>query len=84
MPRNPAKRRYPLNVDVLQKAARAHGDERPIDISRRTGIDKHVISRLYNGRDLSLATLLTLSDTYGVPANLLVLREDQSAQEEAA
>ncbi|MEU4296444.1 helix-turn-helix domain-containing protein [Kitasatospora aureofaciens] len=75
---------FKLNVTELRRAAEAQGDRRQSDISRRTGLDRSVVSRLMNGRDLSLFTLMRLSTTYGVNATLLAQESGDACDEAAA
>ncbi|MGE7437523.1 helix-turn-helix domain-containing protein [Kitasatospora sp. NPDC001175] len=71
---------FRLNVPALREAAATLGDRRQIDISRRTGINKSVVSRLMNGRDLSLETLMLLSGAYEVAANQLAEEYDDGCE----
>ncbi|MFJ9771133.1 helix-turn-helix domain-containing protein [Kitasatospora sp. NPDC101157] len=75
---------FKLNVTELRRAAEARGDRRQSDISRRTGLHESVVSRLMNGRDLSLFALMRLSTTYGVNATLLAQENTDVCDEAAA
>ena len=81
MPRSP---RYRLNVDALLEAAKQYGDERQIDVSKRTGITKDAMSRLWNGEIFPLDKLLKLSEVYRIPANDLAMKHDPEDECEAA
>lgn len=76
--------KYRLNVVEFWKAAARRGDRAQLDVVRRTGLDKSVVSRLVNGRKLSLDPLMCLSETYGVSANRLSQPIADTLDDEAA
>lgn len=64
---------YRLHIETLREAAEALGDERDIDIARRTGICQSTIGRVLAGQvKPSIPTLLRFKHTYGTSLDDLV------------
>ncbi|MFJ3923081.1 helix-turn-helix domain-containing protein [Streptomyces sp. NPDC090022] len=58
---------YRLRIDQLRDAARKAGDQRAVDIAKRTGISESAVSRMLRGRSTpGLGTIMKLRDTYGL------------------
>jgi plasmid maintenance system antidote protein VapI len=76
--------RYLLNVRALKEVAAEDGDTRQRDIAERSGVHETVVSRLINGRELSLDALMRLSVTYRVSANKLTVIVEDFDQKAAA
>jgi transcriptional regulator with XRE-family HTH domain len=78
---------YVLNKITLQAAAHLAGDTWPdgslhlARISRRTGIDQAVISRVTRGENKpNLDTLMRLASTYNITVEQLVQVKDDALQ----
>jgi transcriptional regulator with XRE-family HTH domain len=58
---------YRLRIDELRKAARKAGDQRAVDIAKRTGISESAVSRMLRGHSTpGLVTIMKLRDSYGL------------------
>jgi transcriptional regulator with XRE-family HTH domain len=80
--RSPGRRgtrpdRYRLNGAALRAKAEAVGDTQQREISRRSGVDETILSRLLEGgRSPSLETVVALAAAYGGPIEDLLTRPD--------
>lgn len=61
-----------LDIDLLRQRAAEHGDLWHEEIARRAGIDRSVVSRLFNGAIPTLANLTALAWAYDIKLDDLV------------